>query len=93
MDSITLILALSSIVWLIVDRLKPIWADLTWGKYVTTIVAGLLGAAGVFSFDLDLVYAMNVVSEVTIGGQLLTVLALMSGSSVISEIIGRVKVD
>lgn len=93
MNSITLILALSSIVWLIVDRLKPMWADLSWGKYVTTIVAGLLGAAGVFSFDLDLVYALNVVSEVTVGGQLLTVLALMSGSSVISEIINRIKVD
>lgn len=93
MDSITLILALSSIVWLIVDRLKPMWTNLVYGKYITTIVAGLLGAAGVFSFNLDLIYALKVVSEVTIGGQVLTVLALMSGSSVISEIINRIKVD
>lgn len=93
MNSITLILALSSIVWLIVDRLKPMWANLVCGKYITTIVAGLLGAAGVFSFNLDLIYALNVVSDITIGGQLLTVLALMSGSSVISEIINRIKVD
>ena len=67
MDSITLVLALSSIVWLIVDRLKPMWTNLVYGKYITTIVAGLLGAAGVFSFNLDLICALKVVSEVTIG--------------------------
>lgn len=93
MDSVTLILALSSIIWLIVDRMKPLWADLTWGKYITTAMAAVLGAIGVFGFELDLICALGVVEEVCVGGQLLTVLALMSGSSVISEIINRVKVE
>ena len=93
MDSITLILALSSIIWLIVDRMKPLWADLVWGKYITTATAAVLGAIGVFGFELDLIYALGVVEEACVGGQLLTVLALMSGSSVISEIINRVKVE
>ena len=93
MDSITLILALSSIIWLIVDRMKPLWADLSWGKYITTTAAAVLGAIGVFGFELDLIHALGVVEEACVGGQLLTVLALMSGSSVISEIINRVKVE
>ena len=44
MSSIALILALSAIVWYIVDRCKPMWSSKPWGKYVTSAVAGLLGA-------------------------------------------------
>lgn len=93
MSSIALILALSAIIWYVVDRFKPVWSNERWGKYVTTAVAGVLGAAVVFGYDLDLICAMGIVQDTSLVGQILTVLSLMCGSSAISEIIARIKVD
>lgn len=91
MSSIALILALSAIIWYVIDRFKPIWSEKTWGKYVTTAVAGLLGAAAVFGYNLDLICAIGIANEISIIGKLITVLAFMCGSSAISEIITRIK--
>lgn len=93
MSSIALILALSAIIWYVIDRFKPIWSGKSWGKYVTTAVAGVLGAAVVFGYNLDLVFSMGIVAEISIVGKLITVLAFMCGSSAISEIIARIKAD
>ena len=91
MNSIALILALSAIIWYMIDRFKIIWSDCSWGKHITTLVAGALSAAVVFSYELDLIFAMGMVQEISITGQVLTILTLMSGSSAVSEIIARIK--
>jgi hypothetical protein len=91
MDQLTLILTLSAIIWYCVDRLKVMWANVPYGKYITTAVAGVLGAAAVFGYGLDIIYAMRIVHDVSIVGQIVTVLGLMGGSSAISEIIARIK--
>ena len=93
MTSIALILALSAVIWYVIDRFKPTWSSHSWGKYVTTAVAGVLGALVVFGYGLDLICAMGIAQEISIVGQALTVLALMCGSSAISEIIARIKID
>lgn len=93
MNSIALILALSAIIWYVVDRFKPIWIDKPFGKYITTAMAGVLGASMVFGYNLDLIYAMGIVNNISIVGKLITVLAFMCGSSAISEIIARIKID
>lgn len=93
MNSIALILALSAIIWYVVDRFKPIWTDKPYGKYITTTIAGVLGAAMVFGYNLDLIYAIGIVNNISIIGKLITVLAFMCGSSAISEIIARIKID
>lgn len=93
MNSITLIMALSAIIWYVIDRTKPMWSEKSWGKYLTTATAGVLGAAVVFGYNLDIVCAMGMASEVSIIGQVITVLSLMCGSSAISEIITRIKVE
>lgn len=93
MSSLALILAISAIIWYCVDRFKPIWADIPYGKYITTLVAGILGAAAVFGYNLDLICAMGIVSEITIVGKIVTVVAFMCGSSAISEIIACIKRD
>lgn len=93
MSSIALILALSAIIWYVIDRFKPIWSEKSWGKYVTTAAAGILGAAVVFGYNLDLVFSIGIVAEISIVGKLITVLAFMCGSSAISEIIARIKAD
>ena len=91
MSSIALILALSAIIWYVFDRVKVVWADVPYGKYITTAMAGVLGAAVVFGYNLDLVHAIGIVANISIVGQIVTVLALMCGSSAISEIIARIK--
>lgn len=91
MPNLTIIVLLSAIIWYCVDRFKPIWSNKSWGKYITTAAAGALGAAVVFGYNLDLIYAMGIVNEITIIGKLITVLAFMCGSSAISEIIARIK--
>lgn len=93
MGSVALILALSAIVWYIVDRIKPMWSEKPWGKYVTTVVAGALGAAITFGYNLDLIHAVGLAPSISIIGQIVTILAFMCGSSAISEIIARIKVD
>jgi len=93
MSSIALILALSAIIWYVIDRFKPIWSEKSWGKYITTAVAGVLGAAVTFGYNLDLVFSIGIVPEISIVGKLITVLAFMCGSSAISEIIARIKAD
>ena len=93
MSSIALILALSAIIWYCVDRIKPMWSDKPWGKYITTTVAGVLGAAITFGYNLDLICAIGLSDDMTIIGKIITILAFMCGSSAISEIIARIKVD
>ena len=93
MSSIALILALSAIIWYVIDRFKPIWSEKSWGKYITTAVAGVLGAAVTFGYNLDLIFSIGIVPEISIVGKLITVLAFMCGSSAISEIIARIKAD
>lgn len=92
MSSIALILAFSALIWYVIDRLKPIWSNYSWGKYVTTAMAGVLGAIVVFGYGLDLICALGFMPEVSLVGQILTTVALMCGSSAISEIISRIKV-
>ena len=92
MDALTLIIALSAVLWYCVDRFKPLWETLAWGKYVTMAVAAFGAFALVFSFNLDVLAAIALVSEITTAGKIITGLILMSGSSAISEIITKIKV-
>lgn len=91
MDALTLIIALSAVLWYCVDRFKPMWENVSWGKYITMLIAAVGSFSLVFSFNLDLVAALELVSEITIAGKILTGLVLMSGSSAISEIIAKIK--
>ena len=91
MDALALIIALSAVLWYCVDRFKPMWENVSWGKYITIAVAALGSFGLVFSFNLDIIAALGLVSEMTIAGNIITALVLMSGSSAISEIISKIK--
>lgn len=91
MEMLSLILALSAVLWFLVDRFKPLWEGLSFGKYITLLVAGIGAFALVFSFNLDLILACGLVEVTTIAGKIMTGLVLMSGSSAIAEVIERVK--
>lgn len=91
MDILTLIIALSAIMWFLIDRFKPLWSEKSWGKGVTLAVSALAGFGLVFAFNLDIIFACGLVENISITGQIITGFVLMSGSSAVAEIIERVK--
>ena len=91
MEMITLIIAMSAIMWYLIDRFKPLWSELSFGKYITIVISALFAFGLTFAFGLDLVFACGLFAEMTVAGQVLTGLVLMSGSSAVAEIIERIK--
>lgn len=92
MDILALIMALSCVMWYIIQRLKSeLWESLSWGKWLTILCAAVGGFGLTFAFDLDIIYACGLVAEISLAGKILTALTLMSGSSGIAEIIERIK--
>lgn len=91
MKMLTLVLAMSTALWYVIDRFKAVWSDLSFGKYITMVVAAVGSFALAFSFKLDLIYALELVEEITLAGEVLTAFVLMSGSSAVSEIVTRIK--
>lgn len=91
MEMLGLIIALSAVLWYVIDRAKSLYTELSWGKWITIGLAAIGSCFIVFSFGLDLIFAAALVSAPSLAGQILTALVMMSGSSAISEIIGRIK--
>lgn len=91
MEALTLIIALSTILWFVIEKFHPIWQPLTYGSYITMLVAAI-GSFGItFGFGLDLIFAIGLVKGASLQGQIMTALVLMSGSSAISEIMQKIK--
>ena len=90
-EMLTLLFVLSTIIWFVIDRIKPIWSELSWGKYVTIAVAAILGAVVVFTYGIDILVALAVTNQVTIVGEILSTLIIMSGSSALSELLKLIK--
>lgn len=91
MNELMMLAAASTIIWFLIDRAKPFWSEYSFGKYITLGVSLILSAATVFTYNLDLIFSLGVSSEISIIGKILTILAMMSGASGISEIISLVK--
>ena len=90
-EMLTLLFVLSTIIWFVIDRVKPFWSSLSWGKYVTIAVAAVLGAVVVFTYGIDILVALAVTNQVTIVGEILSTLVIMSGSSALSELLALIK--
>ena len=91
MEMLTLIISLSIIMWYIIDRFKGMWETVKYGKYITIAVSAVFAFAMSFGFNLDIIFALGLVETGSEIGTVITALALMSGSSAVSEIIERVK--
>ena len=85
------LISISFVIWYIVDRFKPLGEELKGGKYITIGVAAVLGTIAVATFGLDVLVAAGLVPDVTVFGQICTVLLYMAGSSAIAEVIERIK--
>lgn len=88
MSMITIILALSAIMWYVIDNLKEkIWGGKEYSSYVTIAVSAIAAFALSFGYGLDIIYALSFSDAVTILGKVITALAMMSGSAVVSELV------
>lgn len=90
-EMLALLFVLSTIIWFVIDRVKPFWSGLSWGKYVTIVVAAVLGAVVVFTYGIDILVALAVTNQVTIVGEILSTLVIMSSSSALSELLALIK--
>lgn len=90
MEMLTLIISLSIIMWYIIDRFKEMWEGTKYGKYITMAFSAVFAFAISFGFGVDIILALGLVQEGSVIGTVITALALMSGSSAVSEIIERV---
>lgn len=86
----TQILSFSLIIWILIDRFKPMWEESQYRSYITSAVALFLGGAVAIVYKLDMVVALGLSEEQTILGIILTAFSLMGGSSCIAEIMERV---
>jgi len=91
MEMVGIIVAISIVIWYIIDRFKPLWSTLPGAKFITIIIAGILGAIAVITFNLDILYAAGIVSEITTFGMICTTALYMAGSSAFAELIERLK--
>lgn len=88
MSTIAIILALSAIMWYIIDNLKEkIWAGKSYSSYITIAISAVGSFALAFGYDLDIIHALGFVDSITVIGKVITSLAMMSGSAVVSEIV------
>ena len=94
MEAISLIATFSSVVWYIIDRVKPFWAQLPWGKWITILVSAFLCGSGTCLFNLNIISACGFETNLPLVAQYaVTTIALMSGSSCVNEILGKTKVS
>lgn len=92
MTMLKLILLASVLMWYIIDRFKPLWADVKNGKYITIAVSAVFAAVLCFGLRLDLLDALNAGAEGPWWlGVVLTMLILMSGSSAVAELLDKIK--
>jgi len=91
MQMLAIIMALSVVIWYIIDRFKPLWDGVKGSKYITIGIAGILGVIAVLTFNLDVLVATGIVPNASAFGQLVTVILYMAGSSAFAEIIERIK--
>lgn len=91
MEMMQVIIMLSIVMWYIIDRFKPMWEGVKYGKYITIAVSALFAFALSFNYHLDLLVALGAIEQTGVLGTIITALTLMGGSSAVSELIGLVK--
>lgn len=87
----TQIISFSIIVWIFIDRVKKLWVHSKFSSIITSVVALLCGLLIAFYYRLDLVVALEIVTEPSFIGYVFTGFAIMGGSSCINEILQKIQ--
>lgn len=88
MSQIALILFLNAAMWYVIDNLKEnIWGGHAYSRYITILVSTACAFGLSFGYNLDILYALEVVQESGMLGNVITALSMMGGSAAVSEIV------
>ena len=87
----TQIISFSIIVWIFIDRVKKLWEHSKLSSIITSVVALLCGLLIAFYYRLDLVVALEIVTEPSFIGYVFTGFAIMGGSSCITEFLQKIQ--
>ena len=90
-DIMTQIISFSIIVWIFIDRVKRLWEQSKFSSTITSLVALASGLLIAFFYKLDLVVALEIVTEPSFIGYVFTGFAIMGGSSCINEILRKIQ--
>ena len=94
MEALSTIATFSAVVWYIIDRIKPFWSKLSWGKWITIGGSALLCGAGTALFNLNIIAAFGFETSLPIVAQYaITTVILMSGSSCVNEILDKAQLS
>lgn len=92
MNNLTLIMVLCTVMWYLIDNLKDnIWGGLAYSNYITIGVSAIGSFALSFGYKLDLLNALGLVPQISPLGQIITALAMMGGSALVSEIVEKLR--
>lgn len=91
MNMLMTIIALSGVMWYIIDKFKSWWKNNKYSKLFTILFSAIFAFGFSFIFKLDIIYALGIIAEQSIAGQVVTGFALMTGSSAVAEIIEAIK--
>lgn len=86
-ETITVIMLLGLIIWNLVDFFKVYWKDVPQSRFITLGVSAILSFASTFTFGLDIINAIIPTLPKSTLGIIVTGLALMGESSLLSKII------
>ena len=91
MELMGLILALSALLWYVIETHKHFWKNWRCKSLITTVIAAAGAFSLVFNFNLDIVYALHLTNYSCTAGQIVTGFVMMSGSSAISDVASKIK--
>lgn len=89
LEMLAVLLIVSTVIWYVTDKFKVIWEASPYSRYFTMLFVAILGAAAVLTLGLDILVIMGAATVVSVIGQILTVLVLMTGSSAVAEVTGN----
>lgn len=87
----TQIISFSIIVWIFIDRVKPLWESVKYKSVITSALALACGLIIALFYHLDLVVALELANTETLIGKVFTAFAIMGGSSCINELLHKLQ--
>ena len=92
MEAFSTIATFSAAIWYIIDRIKPLWANVSWGKWITIAVSAIFCGIGTGAFNLNIITELGFDTSLPVVAQhAITAIVLMSGSSCVNEILDKTK--
>lgn len=85
------ILALTTILWVFIDWIKPLYENFKYSRYVTIAISVVCGMLQAFMFKLDLLTAIGIMEEVSIWGTIYAGLVISGGSALVNKVLDAVK--